>query len=313
MTERKKDLDELTEIEDANNKLKRLIGTNINKYTITRYIGSGSFGDVFEATNKQTGECVALKIPVKTKEKNGQDSLIHEAKIYKKISNPLRGVVNMKVTTCKEQKVIVMDLLGPSLEALLTKHKRFGLKTVIHLAIRMIDIMKYIHSCGYIHRDIKPDNFAIGHTNTKNLYCIDFGIAKRYLKRNGEHVDYAENKRFCGTARYASIAAHNNIEQGRKDDMESVGYILVYLYKGKLPWQSIKHKDKQQRYKLISEKKMEIDEEALCEGMPKEFCVYLKYVRNMDFDEKPHYSSLKKMFEKLYESREYKTDKLEWE
>jgi casein kinase 1 len=300
-------------MESKNENLKNLIGSDINKYTITKYISSGSFGDVFEARNKKTSELVALKIPVKTEERDGQQSLLDEARIYKNIADPNKGVANMKVTTCKDKKIIVMDLLGPSLESLLSKHKKFGLKTVIVLAIKMIEIIKYIHSCGYLHRDIKPDNFVIGYENKQDLFCIDFGLAKKYIKKNGEHIHYSENRKFCGTARYASIAAHSYCEQGRKDDLEAIGYILVYLFKGKLPWQGIKNKDKKIRYKLIGEKKKEISEEELCLNMPKEFMVFLKYARNLDFDEKPHYSALRKMFVKLYESRNYKNDKLEWE
>lgn len=296
-----------------NDKLKDLVGTDINKYTITRYISSGSFGDVFEARNKKTNELVALKIPVKTEERDGQKSLIDEARIYKTISSPENGIANMKVTTCKDKKIIVMDLLGPSLEFIVSKRKKFGMKTVIFLAMKMIDTIKYIHSCGYIHRDIKPDNLVVGYDDQKKLYCIDFGLAKRYIRKNGDHVSFLQNRKFCGTARYASIAAHSNVEQGRKDDMESIAYILIYLYKGKLPWQGIKHKDKKERYRLIGEKKEKTNEDELCEGMPREFCVFLKYVRSMDFDEKPHYSALRNMFAKLYESRNYKNDKLEYE
>jgi casein kinase 1/casein kinase 1 epsilon len=300
-------------MESKNENIKSLIGSDINKYTITKYISSGSFGDVFEARNKKTNELVALKIPIKTEERDGQQSLLDEARIYKNIADPKKGVANMKITTCKDKKIIVMDLLGASLESLLSRHKKFGLKTVIALAIKMIEIIRYIHSCGYLHRDIKPDNFVVGYENKQDIFCIDFGLAKRFIRKNGDHVPYSEKKKFCGTARYASIAAHNHCEQGRKDDLEAIGYILVYLYKGKLPWQGIKHKDKKERYRLIGEKKEAISEEDLCMNMPKEFVVFLKYARNLDFDEKPHYSTLKKMFIKLYESRNYKNDKLEWE
>jgi len=293
--------------------LTSLIGTDINKYTITRYISSGSFGDVFEARNKTTNHLVALKIPVKTDERDGQQSLINEAGIYKHISSRENGIPHMKVTTCKDKKIIVMDLLGSSLEALMAEKKKFGLKTVIRLAIIMIDIIKYIHSCGYLHRDIKPDNFVLDLEKPDKLYCIDFGLAKRFLKKNDKHIEFCEDKKFCGTVRYASIAAHRHQEQGRKDDMEAIGYLLVYFFKGKLPWMGIKHKDKRARYRLVGEKKESITEEELCKDMPKEFCVYLKYVRSMDFDEKPHYSALKRMFVNLYESREYKNDKMEWE
>ena len=219
----------------------------------------------------------------------------------------------MKVITSKEKKIIVMDLLGPSLDSLLSKHKKFGLKTIILLAISMIDSLKYLHNCGFLHRDLKPDNFVIGYKDTKKLFCIDFGISTKYLKKNGEHKPFCNNKKFCGTARYASIAAHTNQEQSRKDDLESIGYILVYLFKAKLPWIGIKNKDKKERYKLIGEKKKEISEEELCKDMPKEFIIFLKYARNLDYDEKPHYTALKNMFINLYNSRNYKDDKLEWE
>jgi serine/threonine protein kinase len=293
--------------------IKNLVGTTINNYTIVKYINSGSFGNVFEAVHKKTGDKVALKIPIKNDERDGLPSIMSEARIYKNIANPNNGIANMKIMKHKDSKIIVMDLLGSSLESLLSKHKRFGMKTIILLAMSMIDIMKHIHTCGYIHRDIKPDNFAIGYDNPSKLYCIDFGLSKKYLKKNGEHINFSDKKRFCGTARYASIAAHTNQEQSRKDDLESILYILVYMYKGKLPWQGIKHKDKKERYRLIGEKKQQIKPEELCEGMSKEFIVFLKYVRNLDFDEKPHYSALKKMFLKLYKSRNYKNDKLEWE
>lgn len=293
--------------------LESLIGSEINKYIITRYISSGSFGDVFEAKHKRTEELVALKIPIQNSERDGLSSLLKESRIYKDLSNPERGIANMRIIKHKDRKIIVMDLLGASLQSLLSKYKRFNMKTIIYLAICMIDIIKHIHSCGYLHKDIKPDNFTLDFRDPRKLFCIDFGISGRYLKRNGEHVDFSNNRKFCGTPRYASIAAHKNQEQSRKDDLESIAYILIYMYKGKLPWQRIKHKDKREKYRLIGEKKASLSEEELCKGMNKEFIVFLKYVRNLDFDEKPHYSALKKMFMKLYDSRNYKNDKLQWE
>lgn len=299
----------MTDIE----KLKELVGTTINKYIITRYINSGSFGDVFEGKHKITGELVALKIPIKNDERDGLPSLLEEAKVYKYISNPEQGIPNMKIIKHKENKIIVMDLLGSSLETLMTKHGKFSMKTTIQLAISMIDIMKHLHNCNFIHRDIKPDNFVIGYDNPNKIYCIDFGLSKKYIRRNGEHISPSDKKKFCGTARYASISAHMNREQSRKDDLESIAYILIYFFKGKLPWQGIKHKDKKMKYILIGEKKQNTTPEELCEGMPKEFTIFLKYIQNLDFDEKPHYSALKKMFTNLYKSRDYKNDKLDWD
>jgi serine/threonine protein kinase len=293
--------------------IKSLIGTDINNYTIIKYISSGSFGDVFEAKNKRTGELVALKIPIKNEERDGQNSLLDEAKVYKRIMNRENGIAEMKVIKSKDKKIIVMDLLGPSLDFLLNKHKKFGMKTIISLATSMLDIIKHVHNCGFLHRDIKPDNFVVGYDDQSKLYCIDFGLSKKYIKKNGEHVEFSNSRKFCGTARYASIAAHKHQEQSRKDDLESIGYMLVYMYKGKLPWQGIRHKEKKEKYRLIGQKKSSITDEDLCSGMPKEFVVFLKYVRNLDFDEKPHYSALKKMFVNLYKSRNYKNDNMEWQ
>ena len=295
-----------------------LVGSIINnKYKVTKYIGSGSFGDVYQVINKKTNELFALKVPIITEEKNGQRMLLDEAKIYKHLSNPEKGIANIKVTKQKNKKMIVMDLLGPNIEYLFQKHKKFSLQSVIRLAIMMIDILQYIHSNGYIHRDLKPENFVIGGKGTEKskLFCIDFGLAKKFIKKDGTHIDFCDKKKFCGTAKFASIAAHENCEQSRKDDLEGIAYILVYLYKGRLPWQGIKTKDKKKRYKLIYDEKMKHTPEELCKGMPREFIVFFNYIKTLSFDEKPPYSSFKKMFTKLYDRMEYNGNgtQFEWE
>jgi serine/threonine protein kinase len=300
--------------------LTELIGRNINGYTITKYISSGSFGDVFSAKNYKTNEIVALKIPIKNKDKDGERWLLEEAKVYNELnkdrsSDVHNGISNMKILKNKElnKKIIVMDLLGPSLDNILEKSKRFRLKNVILLAIQVIELLKYIHDKGYIHRDIKPDNFVMDYENKTKLYCIDFGLSKKYIKKNNEHIPFKKDGKFCGTARYASIAAHKGYEQSRKDDLEAVGYLLVYIYRGKLPWQSLKHKDKNERYRMIMEKKEAISEEELCEQLPREFLIYFKHVKTLEFDEKPKYQSLINMFKKLFDTKNYKNDNLEWD
>jgi len=279
--------------------IKEMIGKYINKYKIQKFIGSGAFGIVFEAINIKTEEKVALKIPLMKENVDKQKTLIEEAKIYSKISNPEKGVANVKITQYKDKKIIVMDLLGESLEKIMEKEKRMNIELVVIYAIQMMEIMHYIHEMGYIHRDIKPDNFVIDRKEKEKLYCIDFGLAKKYIKKNKQHIEQNETGKFCGTARYASRTAHLCLDQSRKDDMESIGYLLIYLYKGKLPWQGIKEQEKVKRYKLIGEKKMKITNEELCKNMPKEFTVYMKYIQSLDFDEEPAYDSLKRMFEKL--------------
>jgi len=291
----------------------KFIGNIIKNYIITKYINHGSFGMVFEAQEITTKKLVALKIPINNDIKKGQRCLIEEAKVYKKL-NGGDGIANVDTIKNNGVEIIVMDLLGLSLENLLSnsKYKKFRLKSIIMLSIQLIENMKYIHSCGYLHRDIKPDNFVIGYNNKNKIYCIDFGIAKKYIKKNNQHIEFRTNLKFCGTARYASIASHLGQEQSRKDDLESIGYLIIYLFRGSLPWSGIRHKDKNEKYRLICEKKRALNEEELCKELPKEFLVYLKYVRNMDFNEKPHYTSLINMFQKLYDSKGYHNNNFEW-
>lgn len=160
-----------------------------------------------------------------------------------------------------------MELLGPSLEDLFTYcNRRFTIKTVLMIADQMIDRIEYVHNKLFIHRDIKPDNFLMGRGRYCNkLYLIDFGLAKRYRDRNTkQHIFYRKDKNLTGTARYASMNAHLGIEQARRDDMESIGYVLMYFNRGSLPWQGLKAATKKQKYERISEKKMSSPIEVLC-------------------------------------------------
>lgn len=204
-----------------------------------------------------------------------------------------------------------MDRLGPSLEELFDYcDRKFSLKTILMLAEQMIHRIEHVHSKLLIHRDIKPDNFLMGHGQFRRyLFMIDFGLAKRYRSvRTGRHIPYRENKSLTGTARYASVNAHLGIEQCRRDDLESLGFVLMYFLRGSLPWQGLRAKTKKEKYDKISEKKMTTAIEVLCSGFPEEFAVYLNYCRSLRFDDKPDYEFIRRIFRKLFKSRGYNFD-----
>lgn len=175
------------------------------------------------------------------------------------------------------------------------------------IALQCITRIEFLHSRDFIHRDIKPENFLIGiGKKAATIYTIDFGLAKRYKDpKTGSHIVFKEGKGMTGTARYASLNAHLGYEQSRRDDLEAIGYMVCYfLRKGHLPWMGLKGK-KKDKYENITESKRITPFEELLDGFPNEFVKYMKYCRNLAFEQKPDYSYLKKLFESYLAKHSY--------
>lgn len=265
------------------------------KYRLLYPIGKGSFGELYCATCVHTDEYVAVKM-----EKCNTKCILlpHEAKIYKILQGGV-GIPRVRYFGCEgNYNVLVVDLLGPTLEDLLNFCSRnFSLKTTIMLGDQILARVEYMHMNCLLHRDIKPENFLMGLGSQRTLvFMIDFGLAKRYYwTSTRKHIDYHENHELIGTARYASVHAHF-AEQSRRDDLESVGYLLIYFLQGRLPWQGITAETPVQKYEKIGEKKGTLSLNNLCAGIPNEFYLYIKYCRSLHFTEQPDYMYLRKLF-----------------
>jgi casein kinase 1 len=270
------------------------------KYRLGRKVGSGSFGDVYIGTNVQTGDEVAIKLE---SIKSRHPQLLYESKLYKILAGGV-GIPTIQWYGVEgDYNVMVIDLLGPSLEDLFNFcNRKFGLKTVLMLADQMINRIEYVHSKNFLHRDIKPDNFLIGLGKKANqVHAIDFGLAKKYRDpKTQQHIPYREGKNLTGTARYASVNTHLGIEQSRRDDLEAIGYVLMYFNRGSLPWQGLKANGKKEKYEKIMEKKMSTPVEQLCKHFPTEFVTYLNYCRSLRFEDRPDYAYLRRLLKDLF-------------
>ena len=263
-----------------------------SKYKAIKKLGEGSFGKVYKA--EYNGENYAIKMEHKTKE---QGLLELEATIMSYLKGPNIPYIK-SYGYSGDFNVLVMQLLDKSLEDLINKYSTFSSKTVAMLGYQMVNILQYIHDRHIIHRDIKPDNFVMGaKEDNAKLYILDFGLAKKYRSsRTLIQCPYIKKKKLTGTARYASIHALEAYEQSRRDDLESVGYVLMYFLRGNLPWQGLKVRSKEDRYKKILERKKETSSEDLCKNYPHEFFEYVDYTRNLEYEENPDYDFLRQKF-----------------
>lgn len=289
------------------------VGDTLGSFKIHSKIGQGSFGAVFEGQAAGGGPRVAIKVETCSPDAR-YSQLQNEFETYRNLEGisgfPKIHYFGRDGSMC----YLVMDVLGISLEEMLgVRNRRFCAKTVFILTKRMVDLVEKLHRTGRIHRDLKPDNFLIGE-DPKDLFLVDFGMTKKFLKKD-KHIPHATGKRLTGTPRYASINAHKGFELSRRDDLESIGYIIVYLTKGCLPWQGIKENNKS-KCRLIGERKEQTSIRELCGDIPSGDRVheYFEYVRGLNFEDAPNYEYLKNIFDRaLSEHGLFDDGALEWE
>lgn len=288
---------------------------NINdKYKLLELLGSGSYGNVYKGIEIKTDVNVAIKM-------NDDPFLLdREIKIYKYLWKYIHNKYCKKLQIPKlfwdglynTKKVIVLERLGDSLDKIFDNYKKkWSHSTIYWIAKNIIEILNELHELGIVHRDIKPDNFSIGFDNRYKLYIFDFGLSSQYINTSGKHVAERNGLSLIGTMRYASINNHNGIQQSRRDDLESLLYMLLYFWHGNLPWKNIEIKDRNERNKKILEKKMNTINDIL----PESFKPFYDYIKNLKYQERPNYKYWITYFDNLYEKNTIKqclTKGIDW-
>lgn len=293
-------------------------------YDFTKKLGSGSFGDVWCAIDKKATDASQIEqqlspnqqipqsmvkyvaIKVEHSKKKERSRVLEEYKIYKYLRDHgfIEGIAKLyNYIEIPGYNMLVMELLGPSLEDMFNRCKRiFKLSTVFAIALQLIDLIETLHSLSFIHRDIKPNNFSLGYRNYQRIHMLDFGLSKKFYSKEKGHIPMNKGKHLVGTVRYVSKNMHMGIEPSRRDDLESIGYMLIYFAKGELPWQGLNKKlhgingqaiDHKQK---IGEIKHLTKLSTLCNGLPRCFQKYLEYCGKLKFSEKPNYDYLKDLF-----------------
>ena len=267
------------------------------KYQVKRRLGEGAFGEVYLGQAIEDKSYVALKVEPR---KIAKPVLQSEAFLLYSIAGP--GIPAVRsFGKVKNYNVLVEPLLGKSLfDIFVENHREMPIEDICLIGKQVIDRIQWVHSKYIVHRDIKPDNFLIGKEDPNVIYLIDFGLSKKYRSSNsGKHIRFGFTGKLTGTVRFASANALRGGEQSRRDDIESIGYMMVYFMKKKLPWQGVTGARKMERYLKIYKLKKNTTPEVLCEGLPPEMTEYMKYAKNLEFEQEPNYNYLRKLFNKM--------------
>ncbi len=264
-------------------------------------LGSGAFGQIYKCLNKKTKKLYAAKI-------ESYDTTNPQLQKESKIINEMKGTFGFpnlyEVINKTQDIIIIIDLLGPNLEDIMYNlpNKKFSIKTSLMIFNQILQRIKDLHEKGIIHRDIKPENFVIGRKpNERIIYMIDFGLSRHYInEKNKSHISLKNERGALGTLRYISINCHEGLEVSRRDDLESLFYIIIYFFTGTLPWIGIKAKNKEEKYKKVYQKKKECVPDFICQDLPEEFKMFISYVLELDFTEKPNYKYLNGLVERLF-------------
>ena len=272
--------------------------------TLNKKIGEGTFGSVYFGITLNNNYLVAIK---KIKNENIKiEAFQNEVNIIKELNNEICFAKYFYSEFSKKNKIIIQSLLGANLKELKEFcGGKFPLYTILNIGIELFGRISVIHKHGILHRDLKPSNILYGNFTTSNrkekdsLFIIDFGLSRKYINHNNKHWNYSITQKFVGTGDYASRHSLNGEKVSRRDDVESIIYILVYLFNGSLPWSDIKDNySGSEKYEKIKENMVNIDPKSLLNGLPNVFEFIYKNIIILDFKDEPPYDHFITLLEK---------------
>ena len=280
------------------------------KYKPIEQISKGNYSLIYSGINIETNESVAIKLESRNIKEENQLLPNEIFYLYKLRHSP--GIVRIITTgRTKKYNILIEPLLGSTLYSLYLDHnKNFTLKDICLISIQCITRLESVHNKGIIHCDIKPENFSIGLKDKRIIYLIDFGLSKKYRSdRTKRHIQFNITKTMCGTARYASMNALSGLQLSRRDDLESLSYMILYFLLKKLPWQGITAKNLEKRYKKIYDKKAELEKWDKFKELPTQIQNFVKYCRSLGFSQDPDYKLMKSYFYDLMNINNFYDDK----
>ncbi|CDF37664.1 unnamed protein product [Chondrus crispus] len=287
-----------------------------NRYRLGRKLGAGAFAKVYEARDLSSGDVVAVKLERASKP---YPSLATEYAVYEKLARAhanIRGVPTMRFYGAHgSYNAIVLDCLGQSLATVVDKQKRrFSMKSVLMIGIQTLYILEGLHHHGFLHRDIKPDNMMPGRLDPKQIYLADYGLAGQYRDQWNRHIAPMTNVGTVGTVEFSSLNSMHGRELSRRDDLESLGYTMCFLFRGDLPWTGVRAHGMQALQRKVTEAKSGCSLRTLCRNMPHEMIGFFQYVQGLQFDECPNYGLLRHLFRHALAAAGHREDNIfeEW-